>query len=600
MFEPMRKRNNSPAFGGTDSLACGKAVRSSGLLLALILAGAGSADAQPKTYCNPINIDYTYSIVNAHQGLSYRSGADPSVIEFRDRYYLFVTRSFGYWRSDDLSSWEFIRPQSWYFESSNAPAAWPLGDSLVIATGNPSGRASILYTGDPDAGTWKGAPSIVPHTLHDPALFADDDGRVYIYEGSSNVHPIMGAELNPGNHYLPAGEFRDLINLDPEKHGWERFGDNHLDTATKPFIEGPWMNKHNGKYYLQYAAPGTQWNVYGDGVYTSDDPLGPFTYEEYSPFSYKPGGFINGAGHGSTMQDRYGNYWHFGTMALSVNYNFERRIGQFPAGFDEDGQLYTNTAYGDYPHYVPDPENPDRDDWFTGWMLLSYEKPVQASSVHEDFKPEYVTDENIKTFWVAENERGLGDWLVIDLEEESEVRALQINYFDYQSDIYGKPDTLYHQYLIESSSDGTHWEVMVDKRENKEDVPNDYVALPQPRKARYIRFTNYHVPTPHLAISGLRVFGKGAGDPPRTPENFRVRRGSDRREASLSWNPVPGGQGYHLYYGIAPDKLYNSVLVYKNTGYQLRGLNVNPGYFFKLEAFNENGISGRTGTVAAD
>ena len=130
------------------------------------------------------------------------------------------------------------------------------------------------------------------------------------------------------------------------------------------------MTKNNGKYYLQYAAPGTEWNVYGDGVYTSDSPLGPFTYAEYSPFSYKPEGFITGAGHGSTVTDPYGNFWHFGTMVVGVNYYFERRIGMFPSGFDQDGQLFANTAYGDYPHYIPSEEKKTDDDLFTGWMLF--------------------------------------------------------------------------------------------------------------------------------------------------------------------------------------------------------------------------------------
>src|ERR1019366_6002516 len=49
-----------------------------------------------------------------------------------------------------------------------------------------------------------------------------------------------------------------------------------------------WMNKHDGTYYLQFAAPGTQFKTYGDGVLTSKDPMGPFTYAPYSPFSFKP------------------------------------------------------------------------------------------------------------------------------------------------------------------------------------------------------------------------------------------------------------------------------------------------------------------------
>jgi len=38
----------------------------------------------------------------------------------------------------------------------------------------------------------------------------------------------------------------------------------------KPWIEGAWMNKYNGKYYFQYAAPGAQYRSYCDGVCVSD------------------------------------------------------------------------------------------------------------------------------------------------------------------------------------------------------------------------------------------------------------------------------------------------------------------------------------------
>ena len=113
------------------------------------------------------------------------------------------------------------------------------------------------------------------------------------------------------------------------------------------------MTKHNGKYYLQYGAPGTEFSGYGDGVYVSEHPLGPFTYQSHNPFSFKPGGFATGAGHGATYQDVYGNWWHVSTMIVNVKNNFERRIGIWPAGFDKDDILYCNTAFGDYPTYLP-------------------------------------------------------------------------------------------------------------------------------------------------------------------------------------------------------------------------------------------------------
>ncbi|HPD87758.1 MAG TPA: hypothetical protein PLS06_10655 [Proteiniphilum sp.] len=56
-----------------------------------------TADRSQSTYCNPIDIDYTYmSHYRAERDVSYRSGADPAVVNFKGKYYLFVTRSHGY------------------------------------------------------------------------------------------------------------------------------------------------------------------------------------------------------------------------------------------------------------------------------------------------------------------------------------------------------------------------------------------------------------------------------------------------------------------------------------------------------------------------
>ena len=161
--------------------------------------------------------------------------------------------------------------------------------------------------------------------------------------------------------------------LKHELHGWERFGMNNDDSTTlAPFTEGAFMNKHNGKYYFQYGAPGTEFKVYADGVYVADRSLGPFTYQKHNPVSYKPGGFVQGAGHGGTFQYNFGNYWHVATCMLSLKYKFERRIGLYPAGFDNDGTMYVSTGYGDYPCLTPNQATDHRTGTFAGWMLLSY------------------------------------------------------------------------------------------------------------------------------------------------------------------------------------------------------------------------------------
>ena len=561
--------------------------------LMLLFVGSLHAQYRTTTYCNPLNLDYTYPFHNSHLGKSYRSGADPAVVEFRGEYYMFVTRSWGYWHSKDLLNWDFITPEKWYFEGCNAPAAHNYKDSVLYVCGNPSGAMSILYTDNPKRGDWKAVPSVL-HDLQDPALFIDDDERAYMYWGSSNRWPIRGKELDMKNKFLPIAKKPDsLLFLRPDIHGWERFGENHTSDI-KPFIEGAWMTKHNGKYYLQYAAPGTQFNVYGDGVYVGKSPLGPFQYAAHNPFCYKPGGFATGAGHGSTVCGPGGIYWHFGTIHLSINYKFERRLCMFPTFFDEDGVMYSDTYFGDYPHYSPDQvSRQTTSGGFRGWMLLSYGKPVKASSQLESYPVENVTDENLKTFWVA----GKNDdkqWVEIDLEEVSDVYALQLNFFDYEeTGFWGRMPNLRQRYLVEASVDGARWRVLVDYRNSFRDAPHNYIELDQPIEARYIRYRHHYVPGKNLAMGDIRVFGLGRGKKPATVKGFTVVREADERNVRISWKAVKGAQGYNVLWGVAPDKLYSSWMVYGDNSLDLRALTVGQKYYFAIEAFNENGISQR-------
>jgi hypothetical protein len=452
---------------------------------------------------------------------------------------------------------------------------------------------SVLYTDNPKKGDWKAVPAIL-NDLQDPALFIDDDGQAYVFWGSSNTYPIRAKKLDKNLRFKPSKETYELFGLDGSKHGWERFGENHSDTTLSGYIEGPWMTKHDNKYYIQYAAPGTEFNVYGDGVYTSDNPLGPYKYAPNNPIAYKPGGYANGAGHGSTVLDANNQYWHFGSISISSNVGWERRIAMFPTYFDKDGLMHTDTYFGDYPRYAPN--TPDQAGQFRGWMLLSYQKPVTASSFVQEHNPQNVTDENIKSFWLSETNSST-EWMEIDLMHTSDVHAIQVNYHDYKSNLFGRIDSLYHRYLIESSIDGKTWTVIVDKSKSFDDVPNDYVDLITPRKARYIRFKNIHVPTPYLAISDLRVFGIGNQKVSKEVKNFSVKRQPDRRDAKISWDPDKTAQGYNVIWGISPDKLYSSWLVYKENTLNLKSLSVDQEYYFTIESFNENGVSQRSPVV---
>ena len=464
------------------------------------------------------------------------------------------------------------------------------GDTLFY-TGSTYEGLPVWYSTSPKSGHFKRA--IERNTLPswDPCLFLDDDGKLYLYYGSSNEYPLKGVEISRDD-FRPVSKIYDIMMLRPEEHGWERFGMNNDDEVTlRPFTEGAYMTKHDGKYYFQYGAPGTEFKVYADGVYVSDSPLGPFTYQQHNPMSYKPGGFVQGVGHSGTFQDLKGNYWHVGTCMLSLKYKFERRIGLYPTAFDPDGVMYSTTAFGDYPYWNADYDIKNPSDRFTGWMLLSYEKPVKVSSTDSIYSASNLTDENMRTYWAAKTGEP-GEWVEIDLGGMKHIKAIQLNYYDHKSVQHNRANDLYYQYRIYSSDNGTDWTLVVDKSDNDKDVPHDYIELSETLDARYLKLENIHVPSGNFCLSEFRVFGFADGEKPLPVRNFKVVRDKqDKRNAMISWSPSSGAYGYNIYYGIAPEKLYNCITVNGADHYDFRGLDLGTTYYFAIEALNESGRS---------
>lgn len=596
-------------------------MRKVSLIVSVAAAVASGASAEQHTYANPIDIDYRYNWEQANEGISYRTGADPAIVNHKGRYYLFETLADGYWMSDDLVDWTFVKPSIWRSRGVVAPAAWSDGQQLYMmpATMEPG---PIYVSDHPDTGQLHYLtrrmfdlpgmvppgkedsiqPGQVPPGPWDPALFKDDDGRWYLYWGSSNVFPIYGIELDPAHRMAYVGMPKPLLQLYPDRHGWERFGQDHSGLLangqpTRPYVEGAWMTKVAGRYYLQYAAPGTEFNVYANGTYVGKSPLGPFTYAAYNPVAYKPGGFVEGAGHGSTVEDNYGNWWNSGTPWIGYNWTFERRIALFPVKFYPDGQMAASTRFGDFPHYIPTKKVEDPESLFTGWMLLSYRKPAVASSTLGEFTADRVTDENPRTFWVAAANRP-GETLTIDLGKIDTVRAVQVNFADYKSGRFADAPDIYTEFTLEGSADGRQWREIARPEPPRRDRPNAYFELAQPVRARFIRYVHGHVGAANLAISDIRVFGNAGERPPARPGGLLAQRHSDERDATISWRAVPRAVGYNIRFGIRPDRLTLTYQLWadqlgnrRTVQKDLRALNAGVPYWVAIEAFNESGVS---------
>lgn len=546
--------------------------------------GTEKAAKNQKTFCNPMDINYRFQ----PRGIkAYREAADPLITKYKGKYFLFASHSGGYWYSDNMLNWKFIPIKSLPIEKY-APDILIKGDT-VFYTSSIKKKEHIYYSTNLFEDSWKPLEAQFPLTYSDPHFFRDDDGKVYFYSGSSDIKPILGVQLNA--NMQPIGEPVAVIPHNSAEHGWEVVMDNNKEEKDG-YNEGSWMTKYNNKYYLQYAGPATEYKTYSDGVYTSDSPLGPFKYETYSPFCYKPGGFVGGAGHGSTFQDKYGNYWHTSTLLIGKRNYIERRIGLFPACFDKDGVLRTFTAWGDYPTGIPNRKmNFEKESLFKGWMLLSYNKKASASSSSETFPIANAFDEDIRTWWSA-NTGNKGEWLSVELDDEVTINAIQMNFADNDSELRAdcKADLAYC-YRILASNDQKSWRVIVDKSNNAKDACHEYIELAKPLKAKYIKVENVKVPDGKFSIYDLRIFGLKDGKTPQQVKGLEVNRHADSRKATVKWIKDKFATGYIVNYGVDMNKLYTSYMVYDCDSVNLTGLNKGKPYYFSIDAFNESGVT---------
>lgn len=538
-------------------------------------------ETKQTTFCNPINLNYRFQ-----KSGPYREAADPVITIYKGKYFLYASHSGGYWYSDTMLNWKFIQIKSLPIEDY-APDVITINDTTYYIA-SAYKKKSIYYSTNPFEDNWKPMEKTLPFAVWDPHFFRDDDGKVFLYWGCSDKIPIKVVQLD--RKMQPITEPVDVIMHNPTEHGWENPGELN-EIAKNGFNEGSWMTKYNNKYHLQYASSGTEFKIYADGVYTADSPVGPFKYEPYSPFSYKPGGFIAGAGHSSTFQDKYGNYWHVSSMSISIRHGFERRLGLFPASFDKDEVLRTFTAFGDYPTIMPNHKiDFEKENLFKGWMLLSYNKKAIASSSLENFPVKNSLDENIRTWWSAKTGNA-GEWLSVELDDKVTVNAIQLNFADNDANLSPNSKNLPYCYRILASNDQQKWKVIVDKSSNTVDACHDYIELDKPLKIKYLKIENVRVPDGKFSLYDFRVFGLRKGQTPKEVLDFSVERDvADSRRATVKWTKDKSTTGYVVNYGIDKNKLYTSYMVYGSDSVRLTGLNKNVTYYFSVDSFNESGI----------
>ena len=545
---------------------------------------------KPLTFCNPMDV-----IVGSERA---RRGGEPIVLIFEDNYYLFVTRTRGYWYSENFRDWTYVDVPN-----------FPGGVLSVASNGERLFACSMNNTdvyanvGDPKEGVWEQVGTFDSDRYGDANMYFDDDGRLYMYYGWAQLMPFKVVELDPKT-FKEIGEPKVLFFGDQDEHGFERrraddvifpfFDHREYFPEEYPWIEGPWVLKQNGKYYLQYAAIGLEFLSYSHGIYVSDNPMGPFEYSPHNPLTFKTTGFSPGAGHGSTFHDKNGQLWTICMIPSYYGGSGGSELAMFPTAIDEDGVMYSNTAFGDYPQYYPGVKENAVDNNFTNWMLLSQKKKVEVSSTLEGFRPGNAVDENFMTFWCAKT-GDPGEYMTVDLGKECDIYALQVNWDRHDAQVqmgrgFAPAPNLdrYQSYTIEVSNDNKNWSMLIDKSNNAEDRRHDYQELANPVKARYVKLTNVFTHDGgKFAVKDFRIFGNpDAATFKKVEDKIVMRNPEDKRDVTLTWQPVKGADGYVVRYGIEPNKLYNNYMIYDDYTVTIHSLNRSEEYFFEVEAFD--------------
>ncbi len=462
-------------------------------LLLAPLAALHAADASSKTsepnppssFCNPLPIpNYplgkdAVGVTNGEPGgqgwlrgytEQFRALADPTVLWLDGKWYLYPSSDMAWVSADNGGTWEYhplnVRDTGWsptvvrhrgrFLLTGNAPA--------IYASSSPLGPFEKL--GDTPAVT---SAKVSP--TWDKMLFSDDDGRLFLYFGCTEAGGIWGMELDAADPTKALSKPILFFSFDPQKHPWEALGDWNQD-STKGWLEGSWMLKRNGRYYLTYSAAGTPYRTYAMGCYVSSSPLGPFTPQKHNPILRTVDGLITGSAAGCIVAGPENQLWAFYTIRASVAHVFERRIGMDRAEIDANGELVVHSATS-LPQWLPGKMPPDQKSPDTGWLPINGGTLTLGSSCAPNLPGSYAVDNEMRTWWQpAEGDKQPS--LISTFRAQATIHAVRLIWRDIGLDTKRGVNPGPFRYRVELEAAKDQWTTILDRSESTEDLLIDY------------------------------------------------------------------------------------------------------------------------------
>ena len=479
---------------------------------ALALFCCLAATAQTPRYCNPLPMPI---------GAGGNASGDVTVLEEGGKYYMYCTGG-GAWVSDDLLNWDF-----------HAVQGVPVAPDIVKYRGKfyLSGNSDNLFVSDSPLGPFKdlgpfkntGPVELGWNGGFDTKIFVDDDGTPYLFWPGRGISGIYGVRLDPDDLTRFADTPVHLFGFNP-MHAWERYGEKN-EYPGVAWIEGPWVIKRNGIYYLEYSASGTQWKTYAEGYYTATSPLGPYTYAANNPLLRKTEGLVTGTAHGSIVQAPDGEWWQFYTIVLS-NPPGGRRIGMDRVSFDEDGLMYCTVT--DSPQPAPGfSAKPDTKTSIpvTINKMRAMNALSKCSSEQEGWPTAYAVDDYSGTLWRPAADDAQPQ-LVIELSPATRFDVVQLFQVDGMRILFGSGARRgfgmrgaalpVYKFKLETSLDGEHYTTALDCTANSVSRDTFYEDF-TPVRARFVRLTVTDWPKEGpLGVIDFTVFGYADGHEPAT------------------------------------------------------------------------------------